>query len=85
MEKQKKIKGSAVVSDEGLFVFTPYGTRDGENDGLKLAKVCRFGALWFGKKHFSFRLKISRENPPRLTDIVRDVISAYDEILKLKN
>lgn len=81
-ERQKKIKGSAIVDDEGLFVFTPYGTREGENRGFQLLKTHNFGILWAGKTHFSIRFRIPKEKMPSMTSLVRELIEFSYEMHK---
>lgn len=51
----KKIRGSAFVDDEGLFVFTPYATVDPEKRSLKLVFAGRYATAWVGKRRVCVR------------------------------
>ena len=51
----KKIRGSAFVDDEGLFVFTPYATVDPEKQSLKLVFAGRHATAWVGKRRVCVR------------------------------
>lgn len=52
----KKIRGSAIVDDEGLFVFTPYGTQPEAERPQKLVYTSRFCNAWCGRKRASVRI-----------------------------
>lgn len=82
-EKQKRIKGSAIVDDEGLFVFTPYGTREGENEGMKLIYAHENGTVWRGKKHYALRLRVGSLAPlPGLTQFVRVLMHMHAAMVR---
>ena len=51
----KKIRGSAFVDNEGLFVFTPYATVDPEKRSLKLVFAGRYATAWVGKRRVCVR------------------------------
>ena len=51
----KKIRGSAFVDDEGLFVFTTYATVDPEKRSLKLVFAGRYATAWVGKRRVCVR------------------------------
>ena len=52
----KKIRGSAFVDDEGLFVFTPYAVTDPEKRPFKLVFSGKYATAWVGKKRTCVRL-----------------------------
>lgn len=84
-ERQKKIKGSAVVDEEGFFVFTPYGTREGENKGMKLVLHHENGTVWVGKDHYALRIRVPRLVIPRITSLVQVVIHLYSALLRYED
>ena len=57
----KKIRGSAFVDDEGLFVFTPYATTDPEKRPFKLVFSGKYATAWVGKKRACVRLSWTSE------------------------
>ena len=79
---RKRIKGSAIASDDGLFIFTPYATREEDNKSLRLVKSTRNGTLWESANSFSIRLKIKKGSLPNLTSLAAELIELYDEIYK---
>lgn len=52
----KKIRGSAFVDDEGLFVFTPYAVTDPEKRSFRLVFSGKYASAWVGKKRACVRL-----------------------------
>lgn len=79
---QKRIKGSAVATEEGLFIFTPYATREEGDKSLLLVKSTAHGSLWESANSFSIRLKIKKGALPNLTTLAAELIQLYDVIYK---
>lgn len=52
----KKIRGSAFVDDEGLFVFTPYASQEPGVRAMKLVYSSKMCTAWSGRKRNSVRL-----------------------------
>lgn len=76
-KERKRIRGSAVIDDEGLFVFTPYGVRSEAEKNMKLQKLTRYGSLWVGKKRVAIRFSMSCEGGralPPLTVLVAELM-----------
>lgn len=87
MEKRKRIRGSAVIDDEGLFVFTPYGTRSDAEKNMKLQKLTRYGALWVGKNRMAVRFSLpfgGRRMLPPLSVLVSELMTMYTEMYNLE-
>lgn len=79
---RKRIKGSAVATDDGLFIFTPYATREESDKSLVLVKSTTHGSLWESANSFSIRLKIKKGILPNLTALAAELIQLYDVIYK---
>ena len=54
----KRVKGSAIVSEGGEFIFTPYATHPEEEKTLKLVAIEGNATLWKSKNAYSIRIKI---------------------------
>ena len=78
METQKRIKGSAIVDNDGFFLFTPYKTGESEKN-MRLVKATKNASLWRGKQVFSARLRWPIEKLPPLQTIVACVMDLYNE------
>ena len=78
----KKIRGSAVATDDGLFVFTPYGTREESEKSMHLVRSAGCGTLWETKHSFVVRLKVPKGNIPALTSLAASLIQMYETMLK---
>ena len=76
MENQKRIKGSALIDQEGVFVFTPYHTGVSERS-MQLLKAVPNAALWRGKQHFSVRFKWPLGQVPPLYQIMANLVEFY--------
>ncbi len=81
-DNRKKIKGSAVATDDGLFIFTPYATREEGDKSLLLVKSTAHGTVWESANTFSIRLKIKKGALPNLTTLAAELIQLYDVIYK---
>lgn len=77
---RKRIKGSAVATDDGLFIFTPYATREESDKSLLLVKSTTHGSLWESANSFSIRLKIKKGTLPNLTTLAAELIQLYEEL-----
>ncbi|MBR7028432.1 MAG: hypothetical protein IKI05_03355 [Bacteroidaceae bacterium] len=72
MEKQRRIRGSAVVDDEGMFLFTPYGQAPAEAKTTILAAT-RHGTIREGKHSVTLQVSVrkSETNDPIYTLLSR--------------
>lgn len=70
-EKGKRVRGSAVMDAEGLFVFTPYGTREEQDRSLKLLYASGNATLWEGKEHFALRIRLRKSEKTGLSQLVQ--------------
>lgn len=83
---RKKIKGSAVATDDGMFIFTPYGTREESEKSLLLVKSTAHATLWKSKNSYVIRFKINKRSPPSVTTLATELLQHYDKISKdMKN
>ena len=60
----KRIRGSAVVGQEGVFIFTPYVSKSDEEKTMKLLAVSKFASLWSTPNSYCIRLKIPKKDEP---------------------
>lgn len=74
----KRIRGSAVVGQEGEFIFTPYASKSDEEKSMKQLAVSKFASLWSTANSYCIRLKISKKMAPRLTELVAMVMEVYN-------
>ena len=74
----KRIRGSAVVGQEGEFIFTPYATKTDEEKTMKLLAATKLASLWTTEKSYCIRLKIPKKMNPRLTELVAMVMDMYN-------
>ena len=77
MEKRKRFKGSAVVSDSGDFIFTPYNIGDGKKR-LKTLAVTKYGVLATKKGGYVIRILL----PPVSKISLIEVVKIVDALLK---
>ena len=74
MEKRKRFKGSAVVSDSGDFIFTPYNIGGGEKK-LKTLVASTHGRLSSTKKGYVVKIYLPLSSKISLTEVVKIVIA----------
>lgn len=74
----KRIRGSAVVGQEGEFIFTPYASKTDEEKSMKLLAVSKFASLWSTANSYCIRLKIPKKMNPRLTELVAMVMEVFN-------
>ena len=74
----KRIRGSAVVGQEGEFIFTPYATKTDEEKTMKLLATTKLASLWTTEKSYCIRLKIPKKMNPRLTELVAMVMEMFN-------
>lgn len=74
----KRIRGSAVVGQEGEFIFTPYATKNDEEKTMKLLAATKLASLWTTEKSYCIRLKIPKKMNPRLTELVAMVMEMFN-------
>lgn len=79
-DNRKRIKGSAVATDDGLFIFTPYSTREEADKSLRLVKSTAHGSLWESQNSFSIRLKVKKGAVVSLTTLAAELITLYQEL-----
>lgn|GEM_PF-3486313 len=86
-KSQKKIKGSAIVDQEGGFVFTPYLTKSEEEKTMRLLATTKLCSLWTSGKSYSIRMKFPHTQKVRLTELVAALMEIYTVMEKdrLKN
>ena len=77
-----RIRGSAVVGQEGEFIFTPYATKNDEERTMKLLAVTKIASLWSTANSYCIRLKIPKKMNPRLTELVAMVMEMYNAMEK---
>lgn len=78
----KKIRGSAVVDSEGLFVFTPYGTREESDRTLKLVFSSRNATLWEGKQHFALRIRVGKHERTTATALAVQLLELHTALAR---
>lgn len=78
----KKIRGSAVVDPEGLFVFTPYGTREEADRSLKLVFSSRNATLWEGKNHFALRIRVPKHERTTATQLAVGLLELHTALAR---
>lgn len=88
----KKIRGSAVQEEDGIFVFTPYNQQPESEKTLKLVAVSKNGKLYVTRKKprsLVFRLKVAENKPITLTELVRQTMYLWEngqkELKKTQN
>lgn len=69
---QKKIKGSAILTHDGDFLFTPYGKLSPEESVQSVIACSEYGKLLKHKKTISMRVNVPRMAP----NIVRKTLLA---------
>ena len=74
----KRIRGSAVVGQDGEFIFTPYVSKSDEEKTMKLLAVTKIVSLWTTANSYCIRLKIPKKMNPRLTELVAMVMEMYN-------
>ena len=74
----KRIRGSAVVGQEGEFIFTPYASKSDEEKSMKLLAVSKFASLWSTPNSYCIRLKIPKKMNPWLTELVAMVMEMFN-------
>lgn len=79
-DKRKKIRGSAYLDDNGLFVFTPYATQTEEEKALHLLLMTRNGSLMVGKSSYVARFRWNRGQTPTLAALVAQLMRMYERI-----
>lgn len=81
----KRVKGSAIVSDSGDFIFTPYGTHSEEEKTLKCIAIEGDCTLWKAKNHYSIRVKIPFVRIPTLAKVAQMMMRCFIEMKKDAN
>ena len=76
MESNKRMKGSAILDAEGLFIFTPYNIGGGDKN-LLLVKNSNNASLWKGKMGYSIRIRLPTEQFPTLPQVVATLMELY--------
>lgn len=77
----KKIRGSAVQDEDGIFVFTPYNQQAENEKTLKLVAVSKNGKLYVTRKQprsLIIRLKVTENKAVSLTEIVRQTMYLWE-------
>ena len=78
----KRVKGSAIVSETGDFIFTPYQTHSEEEKSMKCLFIDGNCTLWKSKNAYSIRLKVPFKGLPTLAKVVSSLMTCYN---KMKN
>lgn len=78
----KRVKGSAIVSEEGDFIFTPYGTHSEEEKSMKIVAIEGEMTLWKTKNCYSMRLKIPFNRVPNLAKAAELMMRCFAHIKK---
>jgi hypothetical protein len=78
----KKIKGSAIVGEEGEFIFTPYKVCTDDEKSMKMIAVFGVLVLWKTKNAYSIRVKIPFESVPNMSKIATDLLQCITYIKK---
>jgi hypothetical protein len=73
----KRVKGSAIVSDSGDFIFTPYATHSEEEKNLKCIAIEGDCTLWKAKNHYSLRVKIPFARLPTLAKVAQMMMCCF--------
>lgn len=71
----KRVRGSAVLDDEGLFIFTPYRTQEGAETRMKLVGKVQQTAIWVSKNRVMVRTSYALDAPFTLTQLMAQVMS----------
>ena len=73
----KRVKGSAIVSDDGDFIFTPYATHSEDEKTLKCIAIEGDCTLWKAKNHYSIRVKIPLKRIPTLAKVAQMMMKCF--------
>jgi hypothetical protein len=78
----KRVKGSAIVSEDGDFIFTPYGTHSEDEKTLKCIAIEGDCTLWKAKNHYSIRVKIPFRRLPSLPRVAEMILRVFQFMRK---
>ena len=71
------MKGSAIVSEDGDFIFTPYATHSEDEKTLKCIAIEGDCTLWKAKNHYSIRVKIPFKRIPTLAKVAQMMMKCF--------
>ena len=78
----KRVKGSAIVSEDGDFIFTPYATHSEDEKTLKCIAIEGDCTLWKAKNHYSIRVKIPFRRLPTLPRVAEMILRVFQTMRK---
>ena len=73
----RRVKGSAIVSTDGDFIFTPYATHSEDEKTLKCIAIEGDCTLWKAKNHYSLRVKIPFARIPTLAKVAQMMMRCF--------
>ena len=73
----RRVKGSAIVSTDGDFIFTPYATHSEDEKTLKCIAIEGDCTLWKAKNHYSIRVKIPLKRIPTLAKVAQMMMKCF--------
>ena len=84
MKPQRKVRGSAYTTEEGLFTFTPYTSIKKSEKPLQLIKSDTYANLWMSKNKISIHLSFDRKNIPPFEIWVKEISTLYNTLQNTK-
>ena len=82
MNNTKRLRGSAVMSEEGTFTFTPFSPLPEKERKMKLLFESHYGSLWMAKNKVSVRMVFDRQWVPPFQVWIEEMTMMYNTLQK---
>ena len=83
MITNKRLRGSAIIGNEGTFTFTPFTNVPDKEKKMQLLFESCYGSLWLTKNKVSVRMVFDRKWVPPFQVWVEEITKLYNK-LKMK-
>ena len=82
MNSTKRMRGSATVSTEGSFTFTPFASVPEKEKKMQLLFESHYGSLWMAKNKVSVRMVFDRKWVPPFQVWIEEMTQMYNSLVQ---
>ena len=82
MNTTKRLRGSALISEEGTFTFTPFASVPEKEKKMQLLFESHYGSLWLAKNKVSVRMVFDRKWVPPFPIWIEEMTQMYNSLIQ---
>ena len=80
MKTSKKVRGSAMLSEDGGFMFTPFASLPEKEKKMQLVHESHYSSLWLAKNKVSIRMVFDRKWVPPFQIWIEEMTQMYKSL-----